>query len=39
MPVVVNGRIYRFLLWLMGVVPRSLVKAVSAGAGRRYRKT
>ncbi len=37
--VVVNGRAYRFLIWLMGVVPRGLVKAVSASAGRRYRKT
>jgi len=38
-PVVVNGRAYRILLWLMGVVPRGLVKAVSRAAGRRYRKT
>jgi short-subunit dehydrogenase len=37
--VVVNGRIYRFLLWLMSVVPKGIVKAVSGGAGRRYRKT
>ena len=36
--VVVNGRIYRFLLGLMGMVPKALVKAVSGGAGRRYRK-
>lgn len=38
-PVVVNGRAYRFLLWLMGVVPKGLVKSVSRAAGRRYRKT
>ena len=37
--VVVNGRAYRLLIWLIGVVPRSIVKAVSASAGRRYRKT
>ncbi len=37
--VVVNGRAYRLLLWLMGVVPKGLVKAVSRAAGRRYRKT
>jgi len=35
--VVVNGGIYRMLLWLMGVVPKALVKAVSQRAGRRYR--
>lgn len=38
-PIVVNGRIYRWLLWLMGVVPKGLVKAVSRSAGSRYRKT
>ena len=38
-PVVVNGRAYRFLIWLVGIVPRRIVTAVSAGAGRRYRKT
>jgi short-subunit dehydrogenase len=38
-PVVVNGRAYRLLLWLMRVVPQGIVKAVSRGAGRRYRKT
>jgi uncharacterized protein len=37
--VVVNGRIYRLLIWLIGVAPRRLVRAVSSGAGRRYRKT
>ena len=37
--VVVNGRAYRLLIWLIGVVPRSIVKAVSASAGRRYRQT
>jgi short-subunit dehydrogenase len=37
--VVVNGRIYRVLIWLIGVVPQGLVKAVSSGLGRRYRKT
>jgi len=36
---VVNGRVYRFLIWLIGVVPRTLVMAVSASVGRRYRKT
>ena len=38
-PVVVNGRIFRVLIWLSAVMPRFLVRAVSAGAGRRYRKT
>ncbi|MDP2052311.1 MAG: SDR family oxidoreductase [Acidobacteriota bacterium] len=37
--VVVNGRAYRLLLGLMGVVPKNIVKAVSRAAGRRYRKT
>jgi short-subunit dehydrogenase len=37
--VVVNGMPYRLLTWLVGVVPRSIVMAVSAAAGRRYRKT
>ena len=35
--VVVNGRIYRFLLWLMGVVPKAVVRGISQRAGRRYR--
>jgi uncharacterized protein len=38
-PVVVNGRIYQFLVWLVGAVPRSLSRWVSSIAGRRYRKT
>lgn len=38
-PVVVNGWIYRFLVWLTGVLPRSLARRVSGSAGRRYRKT
>ena len=37
--VVVNGAIYRFLVWLTGAVPRSLARWVSGSAGRRYRKT
>jgi short-subunit dehydrogenase len=37
--VVVNGRIYRLLVWLNGALPRSLAKWVSGMAGRRYRKT
>lgn len=36
--VFVNGRIYRLLLWLMGVVPKGIVRRVSGSAGRRYRK-
>lgn len=38
-PVVVNGRIYRFLVWLNGALPRRLGRWVSGRAGRRYRKT
>lgn len=38
-PVVVNGWIYRLLVWLTGTLPRSLSRMVSSGAGRRYRKT
>jgi short-subunit dehydrogenase len=38
-PVVVNGAVYRFFVWLSGAVPRSLSGWVSAIAGRRYRKT
>lgn len=37
--VVVNGRIYRLLVWLNGAMPRSVAKWVSGMAGRRYRKT
>jgi short-subunit dehydrogenase len=37
--VVVNGAIYRFLVWLTGAVPRGLARWVSGSAGRRYRKT
>jgi len=36
--VVVNGGIYRLLVWLNGALPRSLAKWVSGAAGRRYRK-
>jgi hypothetical protein len=38
-PVMVNGRIYRFLVWLNGALPRRLSRWVSGLAGRRYRKT
>jgi hypothetical protein len=38
-PVVVNGRIYRFLIWLIGVAPAAIVRRISGSAGRRYRKT
>ena len=37
--VVVNGGIYRFLVWLNGAMPRSISRWVSSMAGRRYRKT
>src|SRR5688572_24781151 len=37
--VVVNGWIYRFLVWLNGALPRGLSRWVSGMAGRRYRKT
>lgn len=37
-PVVVNGGIYRFLVWLNGALPRSLSRRVSTIMGRRYRK-
>jgi hypothetical protein len=37
--VVVNGRIYRMLVWLNGALPKRLARWVSGGAGRRYRKT
>ena len=36
--VVVNGRIYRFLVWLNGAMPRGISRWVSGIAGRRYRK-
>jgi uncharacterized protein len=36
--VVVNGRIYQFLVWLNGALPRGLSRWVSSLAGRRYRK-
>lgn len=38
-PVVVNGGIYRFLVWLNGALPRRISSWVSGIAGRRYRKT
>src|SRR5918993_4158876 len=37
--VVVNGRIYRLLVWLNGALPRGLARWVSGLAGKRYRKT
>ena len=37
--VVVNGAIYRFLVWLNGAMPRGIANWVSGLAGRRYRKT
>jgi len=36
--VVVNGAIYRLLVWLTGTLPRGLARWVSGSAGRRYRK-
>jgi short-subunit dehydrogenase len=36
--VVVNGWIYRFLVWLNGAMPRGLSRWVSGIAGKRYRK-
>lgn len=36
--VLVNGRIYQFLVWLNGAMPRSVARWVSGMAGRRYRK-
>jgi short-subunit dehydrogenase len=36
--VVVNGRIYQFLVWLNGALPRRIGSWVSGSAGRRYRK-
>lgn len=37
--VVVNGRIYQFVVWLNGAMPRGIARWVSGLAGRRYRKT
>ena len=37
-PVVVNGFIYRCLVWLTGAMPRGIVRSISRVAGRRYRK-
>ena len=37
--VVVNGAIYRLLVWLTGAVPRGLAQWVSRAAGRQYRRT
>jgi short-subunit dehydrogenase len=37
--VVVNGAIYRLLVWLNGALPRGIASWVSGLAGRRYRKT
>lgn len=36
--VVVNGAIYRFLVWLNGAMPRSISNWVSGLAGKRYRR-
>jgi short-subunit dehydrogenase len=38
-PVVVNGAVYQFLVWLSNAMPRSISRWVSSIAGRRYRKT
>ncbi len=37
--VVVNGAVYRFLVWLNGAMPHGIARWVSGLAGRRYRKT
>ena len=37
--VVVNGWIYRLVIWVTGALPRSLSHLVTGAAGRRYRKT
>lgn len=37
-PVIVNGWIYRLLVWLSGAMPRSVSRWVSGRAGRQYRK-
>jgi short-subunit dehydrogenase len=37
-PVIVNGRIYQFLVWLNGALPRTLSQWISGLAGKRYRK-
>ena len=37
-PVIVNGWIYRLLVWLNGALPRSVSRWVSGLAGRQYRK-
>jgi len=37
--VVVNGAVYRMLVWLNGAMPGSVSRWVSGLAGRRYRKT
>jgi short-subunit dehydrogenase len=36
--VVVNGTIYRLLVWLSNAMPRGIARVVSGAAGRRYRK-
>ena len=37
-PVVVNGFVYRMLVWLTGAMPRGIVRSISRVAGRQYRK-
>lgn len=37
-PVVVNGFVYRMLIWLTGALPKGIVRRVSRMAGGRYRK-
>ena len=37
-PVIVNGWIYRFLVWLAGATPRSFARWVSGRFGSQYRK-
>ena len=38
-PVVVNGAVYRLLVWLNGALPGKVSRWVSGMAGRQYRKT
>ncbi|HJU42810.1 MAG TPA: SDR family oxidoreductase [Vicinamibacterales bacterium] len=38
-PLIVNGRIYQFLVWLNGVMPRRFGRWVSGRFGQQYRKT
>ena len=39
LPLVINGRAFKALVWMAGVLPQRMVRWATGASGRRYRKT